>query len=399
MLGILIGVAAVIMLVAVGNGSSHGGPGADRPARHQHPHRLQPAPAFGRSGAASGAKLDRIDGRDRLSDTARRRPTSRPASPVVAVDRRRTATYAGSESTTRPAFTRHRPELLRGDQPTRSRRPRTSRRRRRRATSQRRRDRAAPSSTTCSAPPDPIGQTITQRDVRSPSSGCSSQGHHRLPGPDDIVHRAVHHRAEVPRRLGHRSQPDRRAGDDRRRAVDQAQTEITRILDTRPRHHDRDAAGLQRRSTRRACCRPRRTRTETFTVLLGAVAAITLLVGGIGIMNIMLVTVTERTREIGIRKAIGAPRSAILGQFLVEAVMLSVIGGVAGVVVGDRRQPVQDRRRPAGDRAVVDRAGLRRLRRHRPVLRQLSRQPGRLAAPHRRSPPRVTDRPLNGARP
>ncbi|MGW0804579.1 ABC transporter permease [Nonomuraea sp. NPDC002799] len=73
--------------------------------------------------------------------------------------------------------------------------------------------------------------------------------------------------------------------------------------------------------------------TGTFTVLLGAVAAISLLVGGIGITNIMLVTVTERTREIGIRKAIGAPRSAILGQFLMEATLLSLVGGLSGVLI------------------------------------------------------------------
>ena len=74
--------------------------------------------------------------------------------------------------------------------------------------------------------------------------------------------------------------------------------------------------------------------TGIFTLLLGAIASISLLVGGIGIMNIMLVSVTERTREIGIRKAVGAKRRDILLQFLVEAAMLSLTGGGIGIIGG-----------------------------------------------------------------
>jgi putative ABC transport system permease protein len=74
--------------------------------------------------------------------------------------------------------------------------------------------------------------------------------------------------------------------------------------------------------------------TGTFTTLLGSIAAISLLVGGIGSMNIMLVSVTERTREIGLRKAVGAKRGDILFQFLVEAMVISVLGGIIGVLIG-----------------------------------------------------------------
>jgi putative ABC transport system permease protein len=73
---------------------------------------------------------------------------------------------------------------------------------------------------------------------------------------------------------------------------------------------------------------------RTFNIVLGSIAGISLLVGGIGIMNIMLASVTERTREIGIRRAIGAKRRQIVGQFLIETVVLSTVGGIVGIAIG-----------------------------------------------------------------
>jgi putative ABC transport system permease protein len=115
--------------------------------------------------------------------------------------------------------------------------------------------------------------------------------------------------------------------------IEQAMVDIERIL--RRAHgilpgRDNDFAIFDRKTFFNA----RAEATEVFSFLLAGIAGVSLVVGGIGIMNIMLVTVTERTREIGIRKALGATRRSILLQFLVESVTLCVLGGVLGILLG-----------------------------------------------------------------
>ena len=116
-------------------------------------------------------------------------------------------------------------------------------------------------------------------------------------------------------------------------ALNAAEGEVTQILEERHKIKNTAEPGFQVLNQGSLLSTSSST-SSVFTTLLGEVAAISLLVGGIGVMNIMLVSVTERTREIGIRKAIGARRSDILTQFLTEAVLVSLIGGLTGVLVG-----------------------------------------------------------------
>ena len=112
-----------------------------------------------------------------------------------------------------------------------------------------------------------------------------------------------------------------------------AESEVSQILEERHKVTNTSEPGF-RILNQGSLLETSSSTSSVFTTLLGEVAAISLLVGGIGVMNIMLVSVTERTREIGIRKAIGARRSDILTQFLTEAVLVSVFGGLLGVLVG-----------------------------------------------------------------
>ena len=208
---------------------------------------------------------------------------------------------------------------------------------------------------------DPVGQSVRVNgtafqvvgvtDAKG-SNGDAGPGRHRARAADRGPGRADG--------LRERPELDHGRGQRARDALDAAQAEITSILTERKHVEDPTNPGFQvinQGAVREASDAS----TDVFTTLLGAVAAISLLVGGIGVMNIMLVSVTERTREIGIRKAIGARRADILAQFLTEAVLVSHARRRHRRRRRDRRQPVPDRRRRARDRPLLGLPGLRRL--------------------------------------
>ena len=117
-------------------------------------------------------------------------------------------------------------------------------------------------------------------------------------------------------------------------AVDPAQQDVQDVLAKEHHLTDKEAKDAFQIRNMSDIKQALESSTKTMSMLLGAIAAISLLVGGIGIMNIMLVSVTERTREIGLRKALGANNKDVLTQFLIESVLMSLIGGVLGITLG-----------------------------------------------------------------
>jgi len=181
---------------------------------------------------------------------------------------------------------------------------------------------------------DPVGQTIQVNGTNFQIIGVTaSKGSNGTSNQDDVAIAPLTAVQDTLTGYGNISQIVVQAKS--RNQLNAAQTEVTSILN----QLDPPTAGSQTTSNFNVINQSSIIQTSTasskvFTTLLGEVAAISLLVGGIGVMNIMLVSVTERTREIGIRKAVGARHSDILVQFLVEAVLVSFFGGVAGVIAG-----------------------------------------------------------------
>ena len=180
---------------------------------------------------------------------------------------------------------------------------------------------------------DPVGDTVKVNGTNYTVIGVTaSKGSNGTTNQDDIA--VVPLTAAQDTLTGYGSLNQIVVQATSRGTLNAAQTEVTNILNQR---HPTTAASPTSSFTvinQGSILQTSTSSSKVFTTLLGEVAAISLLVGGIGVMNIMLVSVTERTREIGIRKAVGARRSDIMIQFLVEAVLVSLFGGAAGVVAG-----------------------------------------------------------------
>ncbi|WP_042415754.1 ABC transporter permease [Streptacidiphilus anmyonensis] len=325
MLGILIGVAAVILLLAVGNGSSQAVKDSID-ALGTNSLTVSSGAGFGAQSTATSTKPLTIADAQALADPSKA-PDIKGVAPEVQTSQ--TALYEGTSHTvssvigTYPAyFEASNSKVVKGDYFSNddvlaSRKV------------------AVIGSTTATdlfGTASPIGKKIVLGgtpltvvgELATKGSSTSS-----FNDPDDVIIAPLPTVQNAYTGFGSLSQilVEANSAD----ATTQAQNEITTVL--MGTHGIKDASAVDFRvSSQTSLLSTRSSTTQTFTVLLGAVAAISLLVGGIGITNIMLVTVTERTREIGIRKAIGAPKGVILSQFLAESTLLSLVGAGLGVL-------------------------------------------------------------------
>ncbi len=322
MLGVLIGVASVILLLAVGNGSS----AAVKDSITSLGTNSLTVSSSASRGAATAAKKLTVDDAKALA-SATDAPSIKSVAPVVTTSG--TALYGnvsyqpGQIVGTYPAYFEtsnlkvDKGDYFSADDVLNSRKV------------------AVLGSTTAKelfANEDPVGKRITIGGTPFTVVGVlATKGSSGFNDPDDVVVAPLPTVQNAFTGFGSVNQILVQAGS--AEATTEAQSDITRIL--MGTHAIKDATKVDFRiSNQTSLLSARESTGKTFTVLLGAVAAISLLVGGIGITNIMLVTVTERTKEIGIRKALGAPRAVILGQFLAESTLLSVIGAGLGVLAG-----------------------------------------------------------------
>lgn len=179
---------------------------------------------------------------------------------------------------------------------------------------------------------DPVGQTINIKNLRFKVVGVTiAKGGSGFNNQDDMIYVPLTSAQRYFAGADYLSELDIEAAS--QEAMTQVQNDVTSIL--LQRHNISDPTQADFSTLNQAdIVAAASSVTSTFTILLAAVAGISLVVGGIGIMNMMLTTVTERTREIGLRKAIGAKKKDISTQFLAEAVMLTFIGGAIGILLG-----------------------------------------------------------------
>jgi putative ABC transport system permease protein len=177
---------------------------------------------------------------------------------------------------------------------------------------------------------DPVGQTLRIRNIPFKILGVLDAKGFNLFGQDQddtVIVPYTSHMKRLSRRTNISSILIQAASSE---VIDKVQKDITEVLTQRRKGREPDFTVRNQVELAQTATAT----TQTMTLLLAAIASVSLLVGGIGIMNIMLVSVTERTREIGIRLAIGAHGSDVLMQFLIEATILSSLGGVIGILLG-----------------------------------------------------------------